>query len=97
MKIVLGKLLAFALLFSAMGNCITHTEFADGVVVVTRGPEIGWASDFVIIAITPDMPYAAPSSTDAHDSQICMAEVQDFDQVPCHTAVPLPIPAGLKD
>ena len=66
-----------------------------GVVVVesfrNRKPEL------VIIAITPDMPDIQPEPLAAHENMLCMAEITEFDKVPCHEAVTLPIPIGLKD
>ena len=90
------KCLAIALLFCVPALAVTRTYYGTGNVQVVWGTEVGGDAQFVIIAVTPDMPYVQPEPKDAHESMLCMAEIEDFDQVPCHVAIPLPVPKELR-
>jgi len=91
------KYLAIALLFCSLSAlAVTRTYYGTGDVQVVWGPRWGGDAQFIIIAVTPDMPDVQPEPKDAHESMLCMAERKDFDQVPCHVAIPLPVPEELR-
>ena len=65
------KCLAIALLLCSSALAVTRTYYGSGDVQVVWGPRWGGDAQFIIIAVTPDMPDVQPEPKDARE--VCCA------------------------